>query len=113
MIYLKKELDFLYIAFSNSPTKGLAIFENLLLPEDDRGVNEKIIVCFIGLKDKNPKQQSLFDGIVTALRVVRKSVLENNEAYMAVKQRIEIIREMVAIDTIVAEDKLKLGNMKL
>ncbi len=113
MCALASNFDFLYTAFCNSPTKGLAIFENLLLPENDGGVNENIISRFISLKDENAKKQLLFDGIVKALRDIRKAVLENTEAYMIIEQRIEMIREIVATDMLIAEDKLKLGNMKL
>lgn len=112
MINVNEEFDFLYTVFCGSPTKGLAAFENLLLPENDRGLNEDVIIRFTKLKDKNPMQQLLFDKVVIALTSIRKAVLGSEEARQIVEQRIDIIREIIAMDMVIAEDKLKLDNIK-
>jgi hypothetical protein len=112
MSIVNKECDFLYFIFCVSPTKGLAIFENLLLPEQDQGITEKMYVHFTQLKHNGQMDQGLCDRIIKSLQKVRQLVLSNLEERAVLEARIEMIRKIIAVDLIVAEDKLSLGNLK-
>ena len=112
MSIIDKECDYLSFVFSVSPTKGISIFEVLLLPQEDEGRNEDLINYFTNLKNEGKIEQNVFEKIVDSLQKIRKAILNNVKERKILEQRVEMIRQVIATDLIVAEDKLGLGNMK-
>jgi len=101
------KLERLKLAFFASPTKGLIFYENLLLPQDDKGLNEE---GFNNLrksfKNGSQTQTNLVEEVIQLLKDLRKEALNNNENRNLIEQYRRSVLSQVATYRVIAENQL-------
>jgi hypothetical protein len=103
---MKKEdvalrLEKLRLAFFASPTKGIIFYENILLPEDDKGLNEE---GFNNLREAfhNKDQEHLVAEVIKILKELRELSLINADIRKLIEEHRKAVLEDVVTYRILA-----------
>ncbi len=103
---LALKLEKLRLTFFASPTKGLIFYENLLLPKDEKGMNEE---GFNNLRksfqNSNKAQIALVEEVIQILKDLRDKALTTNEHRKFIEQYRAAVLDDVATYRIIAENQ--------
>lgn len=84
------------LSMSGSSTNGLVIIDTLLLPRDDKGLNEKMRAKFVQAFKYSNQQKDLASKIVADLEFIRESILQYSEARQSLQDHAEALVERLA-----------------
>jgi len=99
------KLEKLRLAFFASPTKGLIFYENLLLPEDDKGLNEDGFKNLrSSFKNSNKEQSGLVEEVIKILKELRELSLNDSESRKLIEQHRKTVLDDVAIYRVIASN---------
>lgn len=78
-------IESLSIAFINSPTQGLIIWEGLLLSKNNDKIMDDLCEKINNFKTTNENKQKLFRNIVKNIQLIKEYVLFDNKYYEIVQ----------------------------
>ena len=101
-------LERLRLSFFASPTKGMVFYENLLLPEDDKGQNE---VGYKNLREafanSGEEQKKLIEEVIEILKLLRVEALRNKESKDLIKKYRDMVIDDAATYRVIAQNQPK------
>lgn len=96
------------VAFFESTTKGLSIWESILLPEDDKGIVKGLIYRLKERieKGENAQQNEILEKTVNNLTLIRECVLKDQRCQEAVKKVRDKILSQLASESLIIPEEL-------
>jgi len=102
------DLEKLKIIFFTSPTKGLVYYENLLLPQEDKGQNEQGYKNLEkAFENSSKNQKKLVSETIEILKFLRHQTLTDEIAKDIVKDCCDKVRDEVAMIRVIADREKK------